>query len=68
MASTSGGIVAHVSSASDMSETVSVTEKLVEDNKKSKMESIFPGSHWQLTFLHNLLAQSLQTMCVFFLL
>ena len=42
-----GGIVAHVSSASDTSESVSVIEKIVEDNKKSKTESIFTSSHWQ---------------------
>ena len=55
MASTFGEIVAHVSSASDTSESVFVTGS---EHPKS------------LTFLHNnhsLLAQSLQTMCVFFL-
>ena len=47
MASTFGGIVAYVSSASDTSESVPVTEKIVEDNEKSDIESIFAGSHWQ---------------------
>ena len=44
MASTSGGIVAHVSSASATIESVSITEKIVE---KSKIESIFVGSEHQ---------------------
>ena len=35
-----GGIVAHVSSASDTSEAVSVTKTNAEDNEKSEMESI----------------------------
>ena len=47
MASTFAGIVARVSSASDTSESVSVIEKIVEDNEKSNIESIFAGSHWQ---------------------
>ena len=47
MASTFGGIVARVSSASDTSESVSVIEKIVEDNGKSNIEIIFAGSHWQ---------------------
>ena len=47
MASTFGGIVAHVSSASDTSESVSMIKKIVEDNEKSDIESIFAGSHWQ---------------------
>ena len=76
MASTFGGIVAHVSSASDTSESVLVIEKTVEDNEKSDIESILQaltGSEHPkpLIFLHNnhslLLARSLQTMCVFFL-
>ena len=37
MASTFRGIVAHGSSASDMSESVSVSEKIVEDNEDSKI-------------------------------
>ena len=41
MASTSGGIVAHVSSTSATSESVSVTEKIAEDNET---ESIFVSS------------------------
>ena len=49
MASTFGGIVAHVSSASDTSESVSMIKKIVEDNEKSDIESIFAGSHWQWT-------------------
>ena len=68
MASTSGGIVAHVSSASATIESVSITEKIVE---KSRIESIFVGSeHQSLIFLHNiysLFALSLQIMCVFLL-
>ena len=40
-----GGIVAHVSSASVTSESVSMIEKIVEDNKKSKIESVFADSH-----------------------
>ena len=47
MASTFGGIVAYVSSAIDMSESVSVIEKIEEDNEKRDKESIFAGSHWQ---------------------
>ena len=47
MASTFGGIVAHVSSASDTSESVPVIEKIVEDNEKSDIKSIFAGSRWQ---------------------
>ena len=47
MAFTFEGIVPHVSSASDKSESVCMTEKIVEDNEKSKIESIFRGSHWQ---------------------
>ena len=39
--STHGGIVAHVFSVSATSESVSITEKIVEDNEKSKIESIF---------------------------
>ena len=49
MASTFAGIVARVSSASDTSESVSVIEKIAEDNEKSNIESIFAGSHWQRT-------------------
>ena len=49
MASTFGGIVAYVSSAIDMSESVSVIEKIEEDNEKRDKESIFAGSHWQWT-------------------
>ena len=45
MASTFGGITAHVFSASDMSESVPVTEKIVEENENIKIESIFTGSH-----------------------
>ena len=73
MASTFGGIVAYFSSASDMSESVPVIEKIVEDNEKSDIKSIFAGSEHPkpLIFLHNnhslLLAGSLQTMRVFFL-
>ena len=44
MASTSGGIVARVSSAISTIESVSNTEKIVE---KSKIESIFVGSEHQ---------------------
>ena len=44
MASTCGGIVVHISSASATIESVSITEKIVE---KSKMESIFIGSEHQ---------------------
>ena len=40
-------MVAHVSSASDTSEFVSMTEKIIEDNKVSEVESIFGGIHWQ---------------------
>ena len=47
MASTFGGIATHVSSVCDTSESVSVTEKIVEDNEKSKIESIFAGNYWQ---------------------
>ena len=47
MASTYGGIVAHVSSASATSESVSITEKIVEGNEYSKIESIFVGSEHQ---------------------
>ena len=49
MASTFGGIVAYVSSASDTSESVPVIEKILEDNEKSDIKSIFAGSHWQWT-------------------
>ena len=45
MASRFGGIVAHVSSVSDTSESMSVIEKIAEDNEKSDIESIFAGSH-----------------------
>ena len=41
MASTSGGIAAHVSSASATNESASVTEKILEDNEDSEIESIF---------------------------
>ena len=47
MASTFGGIVADVSNVSNMSELVSVTEKIVDENEKCKINSIFAGSHWQ---------------------
>ena len=47
VASTFGGIVAHVSSAIDTSKSVPVIEKIVEDNEKSDIESIFAGTHWQ---------------------
>ena len=47
MASTFEGIATHVSSVRDTSESVSVTEKIVEDNEKSKIKSIFTGNHWQ---------------------
>ena len=42
-------MVAHVSSASesDTSESVSMTEKIIEDNEVSEVESIFGGIHWQ---------------------
>ena len=41
MASRFEEIVAHVFSASDTSESVSMAEKIVEDNKKSKIESTY---------------------------
>ena len=44
MASTFEKIVARVSSASDKSESVSATKKIVENNEKSKIEIIFAGS------------------------
>ena len=47
MASTFQGMVAHVSSASDTSESVSMTETIIEDNEVSEVESIFGGIHWQ---------------------
>ena len=47
MASTFGGIVAHVSSAIDTSKSVPVIEKIADDNEKSNIESIFAGTHWQ---------------------
>ena len=47
VASTFGGIVAHVSGAIDTSKSVPVIEKIVEDNEKSDIESIFAGTHWQ---------------------
>ena len=37
-------MVANASSASDMGESVSLTEK---DNEESEAESIFAGIHWQ---------------------
>ena len=40
-------MVAHISSASDTSESVSMTEKIIEDNEVSEVESIFGGIHWQ---------------------
>ena len=49
MASTFWGMVAHVSSASDTSESVSMTEKIIEDNEVSEVESIFEGIHWEWT-------------------
>ena len=39
-------MVAHVSSTSDTSESVSMTEKIIEDNEVSEVESIFGGIHW----------------------
>ena len=67
-------MVAHVSSASDISESVSMTEKII-DNEVSEVESIlkaFTGSEHlkPLNFHHSnysLLALSLQTMCAFLL-
>ena len=47
MASTFGEIVAHVSSTSDTSEFLSVAEKIVEGNEKSKLQSVFADCHWQ---------------------
>jgi len=47
MASVFGGIVAHLSNASDISVSVSVTKKIVEGTEKSEIESIFAGTHWQ---------------------
>ena len=47
MASTLGGIVAHISIPNDTSESVPVIEKIVEDNEKSDIESIYAGIHWQ---------------------
>ena len=41
------GIVAHISSASDASESVPVVEKIVEDNENSDIESIFAGNDWK---------------------
>ena len=69
MASACGAIDAHVSSSSATEVT---TAKTVEGNEESKIESIFAGTEHPkpLIFLHNiysLLAQSLQTMCVFLL-
>ena len=40
-------MVAHVSSASDTSESVSMTETIIEDNEVSEVESIFGGIHLQ---------------------
>ena len=68
-------MVAHVSSACDTSESVSLTEKIIEDNEVSEVESIlkaFPGSEHlkPLIFHHSnysLLTLSLQTMCAFLL-
>ena len=40
-------MVAHVSSASDTSDSVSMTEKIIEDNEVSEVKSIFEGIHWQ---------------------
>ena len=72
MASTFGGIVAHVSSESITSESVHVTEKIVEDNEESKIDRIFMGSKHpkHLIFCHkicSLLVQSFQIMCAFLL-
>ena len=39
------GIVAHAYSASDTNESVSVTEKIVEGNEKSKIGSVFIGNY-----------------------
>ena len=43
VASTFGGIVAHVSSVSGTSKSGSVIEKIVEDNEKSKNREYFCG-------------------------
>ena len=40
-------MVAHVSSASDTSDSVSMTETNIEDNEVSEVESIFGGIHLQ---------------------
>ena len=40
-------MVAHVSSASDTSDSVFMTEKIIEDNEVSEVKSIFEGIHWQ---------------------
>ena len=40
-------MVVHVSSASDTSESVSMTEKIIKDNEVSGVEIIFGGIHWQ---------------------
>ena len=69
---TSGGIVAHVSSVSVTSESVSITEKIAEDSEENKIDSIRTDSKHPkpLIFLHSicgLLAQSLKTVCVLLL-
>ena len=74
MASTFGEIVANVSSAIDMSESVSATEKIGEDNERVNykvfLRTVIGIEHPKpLIFLHNnynLSAQLLQTMHVFF--
>ena len=64
MASTSGEFVAHVSSASATSESVFITEKLL--NK----ESIFAGSQSEhpkpLIFLHSVYSLLVENMCAFY--
>ena len=42
--STSGGIVAHVSGTSATSESVSVTEKISEDNEEGEIKNTLTGS------------------------
>ena len=56
MASTIGGVVAHVSSASAVRKSMSVTEKIAEDNEESETESIFAGSEHPkpLIFCYNI--------------
>ena len=43
MGSTFEGIAVHVSIASNMSKSVPVTEKIIKEIEKSKIESIFAG-------------------------